>query len=395
MTINGNLREHVTEKLYFGAADCRLKWISLYGNFVNKHSYKNRFTRNLVPSTIGMCSLLEILIFFATLLSVAHGQTYTYISPATTNPLTKYGAGGPVVFNFTATAPSSATVRFACVNNTAPSFNFTATRDIAQTITIPNNFYGNVCEFKLQVSGGVQITNNSTITVTQNLTFDLPLPLSEQIIPLFVDYQLSTGFVNISTTVGGKIACPDSGNEKLLTLNTVLPDSFELNSSFYGLCNLSVISEGTPNYFNLPEPVSFWRRFELIFEQVPTAVVLGGPFTVQIASTGTPPLGSRADLGLFCGGSDVPTYKWDNIELGMETILYMPGYDVPSGPGCSYKALPTETYFKASLPAPVLIKYPIDSPFGGPLFDITSEGIIIFLRSVLSTTEYWYALTLQ
>ena len=339
--------------------------------------------------------MLAILFFFAALLSVAYGQTYTYISPATTNPLTRYGAGDPVVFNYTSTATGSASVKFTCVNNTAPSYNFIAAPNIPQTITIPDNFYGNVCEFKLQVSGGVQITNNSTITVTQNLNFELPLPLSEQIIPLFVDYQLSTGKVNISTTVGGKVVCPDSGNEKLLTLNTVLPDSFDLDSSFYGLCNLSVINEGTPNYFNLSAPVSFWRRFELIFEQVPTSVVLGGPFTVQIDSTGTAPLGSRADLGLFCGGSDVPTYKWDNITLGMETILYMPGYDVPSGPGCSYMALPTETYFKASLPASVLIKYPIDSPFGGPLFDITFEGIKVFVNSVLSTSEYWYPLTSQ
>ena len=85
--------------------------------------------------------------------------------------------------------------------------------NIPQTITIPDNFYGNVCEFKLQVSGGCESRTTLLLLLLKTLILNSRFHWASRSFRFFVDYQLSTGKVNISTTVGGKVVCPDSGNE--------------------------------------------------------------------------------------------------------------------------------------------------------------------------------------
>ena len=71
-------------------------------------------------------NMLAILFFFAVLLSVAYGQTYTYISPATTNHL-QDTVLEVQLYSITLQRPLAlATVKFTCVNNTAPSYDFIA-----------------------------------------------------------------------------------------------------------------------------------------------------------------------------------------------------------------------------------------------------------------------------
>ena len=125
----------------------------------------------------------------------------------------------------------------------------------------------------------------------------------------------------------------------------------------------------------------------------PKNIVINQPFTVEVVSSGVPPVDDTADLGLFCSGNaDIPSFIWTGIEFKTNTELILPDtYDI-SGPECTLQPYSTKSYYKSGPKIPVLLILQSASPFGGNLYPISTKNVQIFLNEITGASSSWFDL---
>ena len=175
-------------------------------------------------------------------------------------------------------------------------------------------------------------------------------------------------------------------SSKNFTYTTNAPQEIGYDENYYGPCSISLLS--VPPYFVAPAPVNFDIKYRLSFLNAPTAITIGAPFIINIASSGpTPPSLSEIALNLTCDKIVVQT--WNPVPLNQNVTLTVDKNLQPSAFCVFVTVAQTEYFIEAE--SLVILGF-IPSPFGGNLSYISSEEQTQFAQNSSASTA-WKDLT--
>ena len=248
---------------------------------------------------------------------------------------------------------SELTVQLDCGAGMTTSVQVTPNDIIPKLLLVPEDFYGSNCSFSvIDYPSYYDAPTAVNVTITQDLIFSSPANNSVILIQNPIPILMIPGYLDVEDPITLNFTC--TNNNTLINVLTTVPLDYQYANSFYGNCELSVLS--APEYFET-RPLDFSLKYILEFVEAPKMIANGADFTVEIDTLGPVIPGiDTVDLGLYCDGLG-EVEVWQGVNLDEPVVLNLNKSNVTAGPlKCQLRTLPNEFYEEISTAVLVIVQ---------------------------------------